>query len=361
MGFTKYNTKAIKGIAIILMLYHHLFFFPDRISDEIVYLPIIKIGGMSLAYFIGEFGNICVSIYLFLGGYGTYISCRKSENVWLCIFNKVKTLYAEYWKIFAVFVPICMIAGVDRVEKKFEILILNFTGMYTSYCGEWWFFTPYVTLLVVFPILYRLINKYNNAIVDFAVIVMFDILIKVLFSIGLSDKLYENLLYATPGAAVLMNVYGLTLATATSFCLGCIFAKYDLLSKLKSFFVKKRANTFLAFAMLVFIFYLRHHTGSAFDFVYVPFFISATIAVLEKIPVDFSSALLMKIGNESTTIWLVHSIYCYLLCQKLVFTPRYTVLIFIWLLVMSYFTSIVLRKIFNLISNCGRLGVKRQC
>ena len=35
MEFTKQDTKTIKGIAILLMLCHHLFAFPETIPHEL--------------------------------------------------------------------------------------------------------------------------------------------------------------------------------------------------------------------------------------------------------------------------------------------------------------------------------------
>lgn len=43
-GLTKAHTKSLYGLAILLMLYHHLFGFPERINDS--YFSIIDaVGG----------------------------------------------------------------------------------------------------------------------------------------------------------------------------------------------------------------------------------------------------------------------------------------------------------------------------
>lgn len=36
MNLSKHDTKAMKGIAILLMVFHHLFAFPNRVSVEYV-------------------------------------------------------------------------------------------------------------------------------------------------------------------------------------------------------------------------------------------------------------------------------------------------------------------------------------
>lgn len=59
--FTKENSLEVKGVAILLMLAFHLFGFPERIpviSIEWIGSPVIK------AF------QICVPLFLFLGGYG---------------------------------------------------------------------------------------------------------------------------------------------------------------------------------------------------------------------------------------------------------------------------------------------------
>ena len=69
---TKEDAKKIKGIAIILMLMYHLFYFKDRIYGG----GVISIISNSLVENIGKFGNICVPIFFFLSGYGLYINSK---------------------------------------------------------------------------------------------------------------------------------------------------------------------------------------------------------------------------------------------------------------------------------------------
>lgn len=87
--FTKEDTKIIKGIAIILMLIHHLWGFPDRIiGGELKH--ILNIDGKSIISLIGAYGKICVSIFFFLGGYGIYMNAKKKN---FDLLEKIKGLY----------------------------------------------------------------------------------------------------------------------------------------------------------------------------------------------------------------------------------------------------------------------------
>lgn len=45
--FSREDTKLVKGFAIILMLYHHLFAFPNRIQDGSSYIPVLEFSGIA--------------------------------------------------------------------------------------------------------------------------------------------------------------------------------------------------------------------------------------------------------------------------------------------------------------------------
>ncbi len=84
--FTREDTKVIKGLAVILMLIHHLWAFPNRIAGDGL-VSYLEVFGQSSIQYIGIFGKICVSIFLFLGGYGIYISCKDNT---LNVLSKIK-------------------------------------------------------------------------------------------------------------------------------------------------------------------------------------------------------------------------------------------------------------------------------
>lgn len=66
---TKSNTLVLKGVGIILMLLHHLFYIQEGLYDD-VHLY----GNHYLVQEIGIFGKLCVSLFVFLSGYGLMIS-----------------------------------------------------------------------------------------------------------------------------------------------------------------------------------------------------------------------------------------------------------------------------------------------
>ena len=279
-------------------------------------------------------GKVRITIYIYI-----YIS----ET----ILKKIKGLYQEYWKVFFVFVPICMIADVSRVERNLETFLWNLSGLSTSYCGEWWFFTPYVGLLVTFPLAYRILARNSDVLTDLVGVAFFDI-----FARYILPEIYGYAWAVRLPKAMFWNVFSGIITNAAPFYMGCVFAKYDLLGKIKRRFQKRGFGVLLSLMLLLAVFYMRHQTGIQYDYLYAPIFTASAIVVLEWFPWKLPRHLLQKIGEEGTTIWLVHSIYCYLLCQRIVYLPRYTILICVWLLMMSYSTSLLLKKGNNLIMDC---------
>ena len=48
-------------------------------------------------------------------------------------------------------------------------------------------------------------------------------------------------------------------------------------------------------------------------------------------------------------MWLTHSFFCYYWCQKLVFAPKYSPVIFLWLLALSYASAKALGLFWGLV------------
>lgn len=65
--FTKSDTLFVKGVAILLMMYHHLLGFPDKILnyDDLIS---IKAEDQFLFLAFARFCRICVPVFIVMGG-----------------------------------------------------------------------------------------------------------------------------------------------------------------------------------------------------------------------------------------------------------------------------------------------------
>ena len=169
--FYKRHTEICKGLAVILLLWHHLYYtHPDQ--------------GW-IVYHTAVYAKVCVHIFLILSGYGLFCSMRRLESVSnmkhkgefarLFDFYKVRflSLMPRYWIVFVLGVGISIIILHKMPEDVFNktshpwiwlalqsigLHMLKFKGY--GYNPTWWYMTTIIMLYIVFPFIYNLINEY---------------------------------------------------------------------------------------------------------------------------------------------------------------------------------------------------------
>ena len=88
------DTNILKGLAIMLMLVHHLFWKQNGLYDD-VHL----IRDLYLVNQIGVFSKVCVAIFVFLSGYGLTIQAEKKSGIGKLsdfYWHRFKKLYLNY-------------------------------------------------------------------------------------------------------------------------------------------------------------------------------------------------------------------------------------------------------------------------
>src|SRR5208283_2259340 len=86
--------NAARGIALLLLLWHHLFFS----KCDICSIPVC---------ISSKFAQVCVAIFVILSGYGLAVSVGDRPMGLLAFFKKrLPRLYLNYWLIALIFIPI---------------------------------------------------------------------------------------------------------------------------------------------------------------------------------------------------------------------------------------------------------------
>ncbi|MBQ7972990.1 MAG: acyltransferase [Lachnospiraceae bacterium] len=117
-SFTKEHTNIVKGVAIILMLIYHLFESAELLErNGVNYAPFSE---EVFGYFTG-FGNICVSVFVFLTAYGISYGLMGGES-----FD---------WK-----------GAYGKAAKRFAKLMGNFLCLYISVNLLWGWMLDYASL-----------------------------------------------------------------------------------------------------------------------------------------------------------------------------------------------------------------------
>lgn len=374
--FSRQDTKIIKGFAIFMMLIHHLWGFPERYLPDMQFkMSNIMVPGTEQDLFvaIGGFGKICVTLFMFLGGYGLWYKTRKEYS----LAKDIMRLYQALWKVAIIFIPIGLLFFAHQSEYMGDIIlshvfddhsvgtiIHNFLGTSNNYSPEgwynpeWWFFMPYL-IAVIIGYIFISMSKINNFWIDAFCVLLFDIATKDFFpaivAIEPLSRLWQSFWF---------QKFFTCREFTSCFLMGIVFAKYNALVHLQELY----RETFLTkFGKLVgggigiiIIFWCRQYLLCELDILYMPFVI---IFILEWIkafsPLQKFFALL---GKHSTNMWLTHSFYCYYFGSvvKLVLMSRNAYIALATLIVLSLITAIALDKFWGFIGFCRQRAFGRE-
>ena len=152
----------MKGIAIIAMLFHHLYCsIPDWVEPY-----------RGCLFWLGDLGKVCVAIFLFCSGYGMAVKYAKTDGLKdkaKFLFKRFISFYTNYWIIFLIFVPITVLlfnrpfsAAYGENVNIIKRLAYDFLGIqgFQSYNITWWFNKLIILLWLLFPFIYWIAQKY---------------------------------------------------------------------------------------------------------------------------------------------------------------------------------------------------------
>ena len=154
MKFTAEMTNFCKGVAVLLLLAHHLIPFHG--------------GGSSFVGQFGQIGKICVAMFVFLSGLGL-MRADASSGFRACVnktFFRLVRLYVNFWIVAFLFLLVltCFFnRGLDHVYPNgwfpsfvFELLGLKSTCAFNP---TWWFFSAIIPLYLLYPLLRWCVTK----------------------------------------------------------------------------------------------------------------------------------------------------------------------------------------------------------
>lgn len=321
------DTNCLKGIALILLLLHHLFYIQNGL-----YSDIHLFGEHYLIQEIGNFGKACVAIFIFLSGYGLETTAEtnkcKLSHYYIHRFTK---LYLNYWLIWILFVPISVLV----FGRSFEVAygshvilkgildflgLLNIFGLY-GYNPTWWFYSTIIVFYLFFPLISRL-TKFP--------------LLLILLGVGA---------YFMPFFIIVGVLY-----YVLPFLLGIVIAKFrnkNLVPQITPPYARISYAILIVVMGLVFIGRIVSKDKILYDA-----FITLTVVILYKmlpIKARLKSSLIF-LGKHSMNIFLFHTfIYLYWFKSYIYFTSN-PLLIFLSLLISCLAISFAIERIKTMIN-----------
>ena len=316
---SKNETQVLKGVAILMMLWLHLFLNLDVAKSCINFL---YIGDVPFSHILTK---ACkpVSIFLILGGYGLYCVYIKGNDKRR--FSRIFKLYVHYWIVFALFVPVVFfLSPKGIIMNTLSIFIKSITAYNTLWNTPCWFLLPYSILSISYPFLFRLLDKYDIKL-TLVVIILIEIV---------QTQCYLSYQSFFKGHAILMLINNIS-GYIEPFILGAIIRKYCLIERLKNTTNSFQWKSPVVLVILIFIIALKCSTSFFYLSIYELSFIILFLLVNRSKKID---GFLMFFGKHSMNIWMIHHmIYFYF--SDLTYSPKYPILIWIGLVLTSLLSS----------------------
>jgi membrane-bound acyltransferase YfiQ involved in biofilm formation len=171
-------TDACKGVALLLLLWHHLFYLHPE------YGPLVQV--------TARLAKVCVAVFVLLSGYGLAASVEPGTTSLAAFYReRLSKLYLNYWLIAAIFIGIGVATGLRPIAAAYgplpyAKLALQLLGLDQylvggeGYNGTWWFMGLIVPLYLLFPFLSDLTRKYGWWFLPLTMVLLIDKGVRVL-------------------------------------------------------------------------------------------------------------------------------------------------------------------------------------
>lgn len=333
MTFDKRQTNIAKGVAALLLLWHHLFYNDPKNYGK--FISILKIDNVPIECVIAGSCKVCVAIFLLLSGYGLYRSYQNFCNETIgnnriavkkdfkFVWNHWIKMMSGYWFIYIIFVPMGMFFGrsfltyygLNPIYYLTEFLGLTylFFEYNAIFNATWWFMSVIIVLYIIFPLLHKLLTWQSEITLSLSILFMF---VNIPF-------LHDINYWFAP------------------FVFGMYISKHNLFTKILTLCDTLLKRISLSILLIVVSLYIRItflKNAVYFDAFFAFAIILFSYMVLSSIPKLSKSFEIL--GKHSANIFMFHTfIYSYYF-QPIIYFSRYSLLIYIFMVLVCLFISL---------------------
>lgn len=344
-GLSKNDSLSIKGIAVMMLVFHHLFCEVGRFEKYVIdFSPF----GQDIVVDISFMFKTCVSIFAFITGYGLLKSIKNvklnTNNVFKWNVNRLVKTMSGFWIIYILSFIVTMLINKLPATKYlkdglFDGIIyagVDFLGLANLFgtptlCGTWWYMTAAIIFIVSVPLIYGVRKK-----VGYMPVLLMLFAVPRLFSLGDSATGY------------LGGLSTFTFITPVIF--GMIFADYDLFEKISEKAPKNKAVAYILhlafFGILTLISAVvcikidrTKFWEISYGFVPVVYICFFRYCII-RIPVI--KQILSFLGKHSMTLFLTHTFMRANYLPDFIYGRGHFVLIFITFFMMSLALALVI-------------------
>jgi len=330
------ESNIVKGIAIIFMMFHHLFLSPDRYEGfEISFWPMSEFIVNDIALLM----RICVSLFVFISAYGITIKLRDKsiKEIIIISFQRYVKMITNFWVAY-LFVLIVDMVGWDGIHTLSQFGNNKYTPLYMlidllgisdiltspTLIGTYWYMSMATLIIFTVPCLLSIYRKLGFPFI--------------LFLISIS--------YAIEWKYIWYSRYLLCIL------LGIAFANNSLFEKISILFMRsKKSVKALIFSCgiilsiilcLIKLSNLQWSLMQICDGILVVLLSEFVILINNY---GYFSRILAFIGVHSMNIFWIHSFIRHCWMREFIYGLKYPLICTIILLLISLLISLILEKI----------------
>jgi len=349
-GITKKQSAVLQGVAIWMMVYHHLYSFAVEYDSLLPFLQ------ADAAQRIAWFCKLCVGIFAFVSGYGMYhVMDRQTRGRFFgrllaeyrCALARILKLYGKLWTVLLIYMGI--VFGILGLPFDPSQLPGNLTALNPTYNGAWWYVEQYAKMLLVLPFLDLLLTRFDQPEERRRKRVFY----LTLALLGTGAVLVGRLWWPGLWNVILAVKSGLRLSFLLIFVVGYLAARFALYQRVDR--ALRRRGSWLPVCVaavlvgIVIALRVMLATDAAYaklDFLFAPLLAYGLVTLLSHIPPLCS--FLAWWGHQSTYIWLVHGFlygWLYFFIKPLV---RLDIGVYLVVILASAAVSLLLRALGSL-------------
>lgn len=353
-AFTKEHTRIVKGIAVLMLLFHHLFNdYPEYEGHYVNYWPLTgdQVTNIALAC------RVCVAIFVFITGYGlaasyakTFSGGRKETPRELTKFSLTRwwNLMTRYWFV----VVLAWVSGQFLGRRPWDVYgpgflstftraVLDFFGISESFQSGW--FNPtwwYMSLAILMIFLAPLVLYAARRVGSLPILVAFWLVL---------------------GGFKFTATVALSLP---SFFFGIVCFDYRLFDRWKGLWSDRRWGSMVKSCLLVvamagcLVCYVNYNFLGALDVLLAWLFCAAVMTFVSVVP--GIREFLGLFGKHSDNMFFTHTLLYSYFFLDFYYSFQIPVVILLVLAATSLALSIVIEKVKSLSGYNGRMETLGQ-